>query len=169
MSEMPRLRKSNKDERKESAMWLLFNIVGSLLPLYVTALMLLVSTLTFDYQNFTRNGEFVLYAAALLAPAAFQILRDLRSPFPFRTGLGLGMLVLMIFAVALYVFANQQSRSEHTLSFAVVTVIIYVLSLIIAFWVNLIDMVRVSPDIRKIEESQLDDLRNEFRKNEGPK
>ena len=55
-------------------------------------------------SDFVSHGEFAIYAASLVSPASYLILRDYKRTifFPGRILLGLCALVLLVFSVMIF-------------------------------------------------------------------
>lgn len=84
--------------------WLFATTIGGLLPLYAGMVLVKLLNQPVSLSDFFRNGEFALYAASFIAPALYQLFRDLKNPFPHRMILGLLSVVLLM--VSTVVFAG---------------------------------------------------------------
>src|SRR4051812_39842936 len=81
-----------------------FTLLGGLAPLWISWFARGFRTGTLpNVTEFAHGGEFSLYSAALVAPAAYLLAYDgKKTPFPRRLSLSLAMLVLMFISVLAY-------------------------------------------------------------------
>src|SRR5437588_3999549 len=70
------LKTSESQDWWESSSWLLYNLIGGLLPMWGGLLLLYIFGHHDRWQQLISRGEFALYSAALLAPAVYVVLKD---------------------------------------------------------------------------------------------
>src|ERR1041385_911231 len=98
----------------ENAHLLGYTLLGGLAPLWISWIRRAFRTGSFpNVTEFAHGGEFSLYAAALVAPAAYLILYDgKKTPFPKRLSYGLAMLVLWVFSILAYMLVAPDDPSD---------------------------------------------------------
>ncbi len=172
------LRKTTSSQRSEAFSWLLYNVAGATLPIWLGGYILLpVFGKHFSWIEYSQHGELALYSAALLAPTIRVIARDVgESEFVRRqTFLFLG-LILITGSVALYsgIFAVAGVLPTGTApvgttidSFLLFrfSLTLLVMTVIISFVVRLIDYQRIEGrEILDIQDASEKRLENDFDK-----
>lgn len=89
--------------------WLGWNAIGSLLPLWGTAFLLWIFGKDITAYNLLKNGEFVLYSAAFAGSAMYSIRRDL---FPSKNTLQLLLVMSMLVSLLVFVAITVQSVND---------------------------------------------------------
>lgn len=171
----PTLQDLNWDLWKRILAWGVWQIFGGLFPLWGGALVLFVYGQDFHFQDYTKNGEFMLYSAALSASALFVLSRELRSPFPYRGVLGFMVIGCLAISAVLFaaVFVGTKFSGEtllpnlDTIFLSRVSLIIYLLILVSTAWSTLTDMRRVEMDPHALSENALIDLQEAYRQEDG--
>ncbi len=75
---------------KDSTSLMLYTLVGGLLPVHGGMLLFKLFSRVVQFSDFSDNGEFALYSAALLAPSLYLILKDYNtSNFLYRRAFAL--------------------------------------------------------------------------------
>ena len=163
------LSKPNKHHWYESFGWLVATLLGGLLPLWGSYVLFWLKGPSPQFSEFVRHGEFALYSASLLAAALFLILRDWAiGYFPFRMLFGMVVVAALLIATIIFagVFeANQADDPAKILNINFLrpfSVGLYVVTLILAFIVTLIDMVGVTVDPQELQAEQDADLAEDF-------
>jgi hypothetical protein len=122
-----------------------------------------------EFSEFIKHGEFALYSAAMLAAACFLIMREWPTGyFPYR--IIFGMLAVAGVVLSAIVFAgvfeaNRPGAAAVNLNIEFLrpfSLILFVLSLLLAYLVTLIDMVGFSIDPRELQAEQDADLAAQF-------
>lgn len=90
----------NSPECKDGLLWLCWNVIGGLVPLWGTAILLSIFEKPIVLFDFLKGGEFILYAASFIGGAMYVIRRDI---FPSRNFLNI--LFYVLWAICLLVFA----------------------------------------------------------------
>ncbi len=96
------LRKTKKKDWWDGLSWMIWAILGGLLPLILTLFVLLLFKGHLGLGTFTDNGEFGLYAASFLASAMYLVVNDSRS-FPSRSALSWIISISAILSSVMYV------------------------------------------------------------------
>lgn len=96
------LLKTKSKDWLEGLNWMLWAILGALLPLILTGFVLLCLRRNIGLGTFADNGEFGLYAASFLASAMYLVVKDSRA-FPSRNTLTWIISIASVLSSALYV------------------------------------------------------------------
>ena len=140
----------------ESIISLVYTLAGSLAPVWGGFLMLAIFSRHPGFSDFSQHGEFALYSAAMFAPTAYIIHRDLKVPgFAGRSILGLfcyvGMFIASVFFVAVttafmaptpVLAINQRFLAEGTL-------LLFLSSCLLTMLVTALNEARLIPDVRE--------------------
>jgi hypothetical protein len=140
---------------QSTLMWVAYNCLGSLMPIWGSYFLLHLFHQTFTLNDFAKHGEFALYTAAFLAPALQQVVRNIKNEkYVLGTGAVLISVTGLVVSAIIYsglitvqTLSGPPSSSgpakspldEHFLFNA--TLVIFVLSLIFAVFVTLIENV----------------------------
>ncbi len=154
---------------RDIGMLFLFIAVGALFPVFASPVLLIVWSENVQWSQFATHAEFTLYTASILMSAMFLVVRDYKKdPFPNQAMLVLLFVLLLLFATL--VFAGVAGRSQGGKSFNERFVIwssllAFLFSVVVAFFVTLVDNVRTGFDIRKLQKlqkTQQEQLKAEF-------
>jgi hypothetical protein len=146
-----------------------YSLLGGMAPLWIGWLIVKSTSGHPHIIDFSRQGEFALYAAALLAPAFYMVVHD-RSEMPFA---GRPMFVLLglagvLLAVACYTMVAPQTSKAVT--FIALdrdfvgrgTIWLFVGSLAFSLIVIGLDNARTDPEVWEIVKRQQQHLENDF-------
>ena len=148
---------------------LVFTIVFSLMPIWIGAVTQYLLSRPPDWMDYLRHGEFGLYSAAMLAPAIYLILNDLKEPFPRRGAFGLLAFVMLALSVTVYVGVTTIVNVSETVfllneSFlAHLSVWLYLASVVFALLVTVVDKYLVEGHVRAMYGFEQAELRDQFR------
>ncbi len=127
------------------------------MPIWGAFFLLRLHRIPFLWVDFARHGEFGLYAAAFLAPAVYQILKNIRrDKFPLKGGAVLLAVAGILMAGFLYAGTNPQfgatpasSQATHVDEIYLVKVSggLLACAFIFSFLVMLIENVTTDPDL----------------------
>lgn len=164
------IKNASRENWYESSIWVLYILVGSLAPVYISILILLIGSQSVSLLDFTRHAQFAIYSSSILATSAYLILRDLKKPFPRRGIFGAIVLVGLITATALFASVTIFSRFELISKFLtvdqnlvkVISLFLFVISIILAFFVNVLDSVIATANVRRLEAEQRAQLETNF-------
>ena len=135
------------DPWRAGFLWLGWGVLGGLLPLWGTAILLLLFDRSISLFELLKNGEFVLYAASFVGGSMFTIRRDV---FPSKNSLTI--LFVLLVGISALVFAaitvtalgkvsdqsvNWLRISEHALTR--MSVFVFVLTTLVCFVVTVVD------------------------------
>lgn len=81
-------------------LWLAWNVIASLLPLWGTALLFLLFGKHIAFYDTLKHGEFVLYSAAFVGGGMYVNRRDL---FPSRNTINILLFLLLIVSLIVFV------------------------------------------------------------------
>ena len=146
-------RASNRGHWIDSGVWLGFTLVGGLLPLWGGSLLLAIVSRGDRWLDLISNGELALYSAAFIASAVHLIAKEGDEPFVQRP-------FFLLLAVCGLLFAGIVFAGMATIRYAFPTlsldrsvilwlsVPLFGASVVYAFVMNLLDNVRMSPDVQ---------------------
>ena len=159
---------------KDTTKWLAYTLLGGLFPVWGGYLLLRLYQKAMSISDFTSNGEFAIYSAALLAPSLYLILKDYKKTnFPNQAIYGLLCSVMLI--VATLIFAGVTSVNTGKVAVEIDkdflrngTLILFLLTLILSFFVTALDNNRVfGGDIIEVHNQDSKRLEGNFDKLEG--
>lgn len=170
------LRDANRSNWTDALSWLLYNLVGSLAPVYIGYFLVKLFSRDLSWVGFSQQGQFALYSAAMFAPAFYTITRDLKVPgFAGRQPLALCASFGMLIATCLYVGVTAASMAPQPVFqinqgfLRISTFVLFSISAILAFLVTVLDNARLQPDVREIAAAERQDLEQDFDKLGGAK
>lgn len=152
----------NSPECKDGLLWLLWNVIGGLVPLWGTAILLSLFDKPIVLFDFLKGGEFILYAASFIGGAMYVIRKDI---FPSRNLLNI--LFYILWAICLLVFAaitvtaiggnpGWLKIGQDTLTS--VSIIVLITSITVCFLIAVAEALGVGidvPDALKSDEKKL--------------
>jgi hypothetical protein len=158
----------------ETLLWVGYNFLGSLMPIWATFLLLRLHHQHFRLNDFVKHGEFALYTAAFLAPALQLVVRNIKnSKYVLGTGAVLFAVAGLVFSGIIYSGVAPAAPSleqtglppplgidERFLFY--VSMILFTLSLAFAVLVTLIENQPLSTNIQKSEEEGEKQLADKF-------
>lgn len=89
--------------------WLGWGVIGGLLPLWGTAILLMLVGKPISLFELLKHGEFVLYAASFAGGAMYVIRRDV---FPSRNALNLLLALMLLICLLVFVAITLLSFSN---------------------------------------------------------
>jgi len=131
--------------------WLILNVISSLLPLWGTILLLLLFSKDISLYGMLKNGEFVLYSAAFSGGALYVIRRDIFISRSIATALLISLLLIssVIFVAITVSSVNDQSGlpriNEAVLTYS--SVIVFALTVIFCLLITVADAAGFGLDI----------------------
>jgi len=169
------LRKAEKQHFMESIYWLLFTIFGSGLPVYGGWFLLALLSIRVGFTDFCRHGEFALYSAAILGSTLHLISKGgYKNMIINMRCFVLVSFVLLLFATLIFAGATAASATDvekpNILNLRLLipsSVILLVLTIVVAFIVNLVDNVILSSDLSGMGKKSLEKLNQDFEKTGG--
>ena len=122
--------------------WLLFTLIGGLLPVWGGAIILVLFGNEVSFASFTDHGEFAIYSAGLLASALLVVMREYRARFRERAILGLLSLVLIIIATLIFTAAsageNETTLNVNRTIMRNASVTLYCITVILTFFLTVL-------------------------------
>lgn len=146
----------------------IFILVGSLLPIWLTLIMLKLFSTKFSYTDLIDHGELAIYAAALITPALHIIIKDRQmKTFPYRTGLVIFSIIILITSVGFFsgvvVSAVKSDIGILDKKFLrYMTTSLWLFSIIISYLVSVLDCSLTTPDLNAIKGVEMKDLEQKF-------
>lgn len=163
------LRNTTRSHWSDAGIWLFYNLIGSLAPVWFGVLILLTFSRTPSLGDFSQHGEFALYSAAMFAPTLYIISRDLKTPgFAARPILVLltllGILAATCFFVAVTTaFMVPKPVLEVDQAFLMRgTFGLFAFSAVLSYLVTVLDNARLMPDVQQITGNQQAQLGKQF-------
>ncbi|OAK03198.1 hypothetical protein A6280_10600 [Bacillus wiedmannii] len=104
------LKSATKEQWMNTVEWLLYTLIGGLLPLWLGAIILKLLSNWNGWDFFVVNGEFALYSASLLAPTIHILVKDTKKP-GFKL-LILFSIVFLVVSTALYTTVTVKATDE---------------------------------------------------------
>lgn len=138
---------------KEALDWLGWNSIGGLFPIIAGFILFLFFKKKPSFSDFSNNGQFAILSATMLASSFYIIFKEYKASFfSGRKIYGAICLILLIFVVLLFssVTAAEAGKFDHDLDRNLVrqiSLIIYVISVIITFFLTALDKDRSYTDL----------------------
>jgi hypothetical protein len=157
-----------RSQWKETTVWLLYTLVGGLLPVWGGAVLIKLFFRTPELGNFADNGEFALYSAALVAPLLYFITKDLKtSNFAYRPLMALATIVILLVSTLLMAAVNSLGAVGIPVSVDKVflrnwTIWLLFFSVVLSFVVTALDSARMSLDYNSVMQQNYENLQNQF-------
>jgi hypothetical protein len=151
---------------KEAGKCLFWNLLGSLLPVYGGFLLFLICKKTPSLHDFSNNGEFAIYSAAMLGTAFYIVLKEYKmTRFAYRNTLGI-LCVLSLIVTTFLFFGVTAANSGQLLKDIDRGVIrdwsfgVYFVSIALAFILTGLDKLRTQRDVdlEKDRQKEVDKL-----------
>ena len=158
----------------KTALWLLWTIFSSLLPILGGLTVLLLIGEPGRVEILVEKGQLALAAAALVGAAIYVSSLDREPPgMRHRSLLLLGSVLVLFLAALIYAVVQTVDLLQERLGsssdvirtdFLIAgSLLVYVVSLGLAFWVTLIDTERLDNNYEQLTEHYQDELIREFR------
>lgn len=172
------LSQTTKSQRSEAFSWLLYNVAGATLPIWLGGYLLLpIFGKHFSWLDYSQHGELALYSAALLAPTLRVIARDVgESEFVLRQYFLFFSWIFLTASVALYsgvitafgLLPAGTLPSDASLNKILLfrfSWVLFILAVGTSVLVRLIDFQRIEPkEILEIQSDSEKRLENAFEK-----
>ena len=136
---------------RAGGIWVILNIISSLLPLWGTILLLLLFNKDISLYGLLKNGEFVLYAAAFAGGALYVIRRDI---FISRSISNALLVFLLLISTVIFVAITASSFNDQPsflrINESVVTyssVIVFALTIIFCLFITVAEAAGFGMDI----------------------
>jgi hypothetical protein len=164
------LKETTREQWFESFAWLLYNLAGSTVPIWLGGYVLLpIFGTRFSWVGYGKHGEFALYSAALLAPTLRLIAKDIdnfvfvrRQSFLFFGWIFLTVSVAIYSSVIVADRIAQGTANLNTALMVVMSLALYASSLVFSFVVIIIDSQRLPTNLREIMKAQATKLDADF-------
>ena len=158
---------------REAGKWLLWGCVLGLAPVWISSLIFVILGQTADTASLFDQGQLALYAAAMAGTAIYLASIDREPPgMKFRTTIVLIAVTSTLIAIAVYATTQAvdvvtDAQGSHfdlpSVTIIVVSLAVYIASLIASFLATLIDNERLSLRYTSLQSGHEDDLRDTFR------
>lgn len=165
------IKKATQHEWYESLVWLVYILLGSLAPVYISVLILLVARQSVRLLDFTSHAQFAIYSASILATSAYLICKDKKRPFPRRGIFVALVLVGLMTSTSLFasvtIFAKIQTIDRFLevdkKLVMILSLSVFAISILMAFLVNVLDsVIPATEDINRLVAEQSADLDKDF-------
>lgn len=164
------IKSATKENWWDTVKWLMYNIFGGLLPVYVTVLIIAIIPISFDFFAFFENGEFVIYSASLLSGACYLILKDKETPFVHRHLFGGVSLVAIVVATTIYAglrlirLYSPDDVGINKKALVISSTILFAISLVVSFLANFVDNIINSVDPTALKRTTQEKFETDFDK-----
>jgi hypothetical protein len=161
-------KETNSSHWGDAGLWLAYNLIGSLAPLWLGYFILKSFSRDPTLAGFSQHGEFAIYTAAMIASAFYTANRVALPGFNLRQIFVLMSFVLILLAIGSFVavstaFMDPTSLLTINQDFVRrVTITSFLISVVLAFFVTVLDNARLTPDPVNIVNSQQKKLSDEF-------
>ena len=149
------------EEKWRARYWLIYTLIGGLLPTWGGIIILIMIWKDFKFLQFFAHGEFALYAVSLAAPAVFSVFHGLAGPRAKRQAwIVLGLILVLVVSTLVFTttFAAVQSTIFHVneVAVSVISIIAYAVAVRLAYMVTLAEVVEsgVLYDPAKVQQRQ---------------
>jgi hypothetical protein len=160
------IRKASARSWWQTLLWVGYNMLGSLMPLWGTYFLLKLHHQAFHVNDFSKHGEFALYTAAFLAPALQLVLRNIKdAKYVLGTGAVLFAVAGLVVAVNVYsgvVVGVAPPDTIDELFLLQVSIILFLASLGFAVVVTLVENSILNPNVRKADAEDRKVLEGKF-------
>ena len=106
------IKTATKEQWINTTEWFLYTLIGGLVPLWLGAILLSLTSSWRGWDFFVVNGEFALYSASLLAPTIHILVKDTKKPW-FKILILISMLLLII-STALYTTVTVKTTASSS-------------------------------------------------------
>jgi hypothetical protein len=154
---------------KDSSTLMLYTLVGGLLPVYGGMILFKLFSRGVHFSDFSDNGEFALYSAAMIAPSLYLILKDYGSSnFLYRRAFALISFLGLLCATIL--FAGVTAVRTGGLGAIAVdqqflrwfTILLFMVAIFLSFLTSALDSERIAKDIYAVREQDFKNLEEQF-------
>lgn len=161
--------------------WLGYTLLGGLLPFWGTALILLLIRRQQDFPAYVENGELAVFCAGVLA-AAIPVMQRRVKDASVEHPSSLTFLAVLCIAVALLLFASVTITRQVNIgnpgatppivlnasAVLYVSLLLFALSIVLGFLVELTNNVRMTPeDLQAMETQRENTLAERFEQARG--
>ena len=138
------------------------------MPLWGTCVLWCLHSQKFAFSDFLSHGEFALYAAAFLAPALQQVLRNIKET-KYVLGPGSVLVAVAALVVSVLIYSGVQPPQpvdEHIL--LTWSLILLPASVLFSVMVTLIENQMADPDVAGSEKRELERLTDRINAKQPP-
>ncbi len=155
-----------------TVLWLTYTVVGlSISVILGTITGVAVSSSTLTLSNFTANGQFAVYTAGMVVSTYYLVHKPAAFRLPYTEWFGIVSLVALTFtlafiAVATLVAAKYQVNGKPINQdlYQVPSIILFAVSLAVAFYAVLLDNRRSHPDFMTARAESEEELAEKIEK-----
>ncbi|MCF8096895.1 MAG: hypothetical protein K9K65_03555 [Desulfarculaceae bacterium] len=150
----------------------LLNVLGSLFPLLVSIVVVMIFNRKWSVSQFFMKGEFALYSAALVVASAHLVFKDYSAAkFPFRSLFGIFSIGIVVVASVIYtvlaLIAEKIIGETYVFElnndvFFTISFSLYVGAALIYFMSDLFDKAAEGIDLQEERNDRMENLSNEF-------
>ncbi len=164
------IKSSERRHWGDTGLWVVFTVVGGLIPLWATYVLLRLFSVRVDWFEFSRHGQFAIYSASLITAAVFLVERELWQTFPRRRCFVLFLIVGLIVSALLFAGvtaaktppADKRTIILDEVFLANTSIGLYIVSLALGTWAVFVNNVRTQLDLKATEERKISQLGKDF-------
>lgn len=166
---------ATRDNWRDARNWLIYTLLGGLLPFWGTALILLFLSRSQPIGSYLGHGELAVFCTGLLTSALPVMQRRIRSPrldypdfFHFASILSIAVALLLFASAAIERQLNSEGAVVPPLVLnqaliIITSFLIFLASVAMAFVIELINNVRLTPDdIKTFDDAREKTLTEKF-------
>jgi hypothetical protein len=170
------VRDSNSEHWSEALQWLLWNVIGGLVPIWLPLIIIYFFQQKISLSIFTDHGEFALYSASFLGTALYVVLKDFHiEPFPNRSIITIILFILLLISTLIFslvalteifykVGITRPYDLLHRESLRTVSSFLLPAACVFSLFIFVVDLVRIKPDISGIKDKDFKGLNADFDK-----
>lgn len=160
------LRDTQRQHWAESSRWLMFTLIGSLIPVWGGAVLTLLYSGHPSIDDYTNHGEFALYSASLLAPALYIVLKESNRKVIKSSQIFIFAIVLLLL-LSVLVFAGVGTPGRVGVKLDIVflrniSILLYLIAIIISFLISVLDNRTVFKNLREVQKAEYDNFEAAF-------
>ncbi|MEW6535289.1 MAG: hypothetical protein AB1454_06665 [Candidatus Auribacterota bacterium] len=156
-----------RNQWKEAGKELIFTILGTLSPTLSTWGYLAIKDRPYEFNTFFQNGEFALYSTALIVSFSYLVVKESKLKLFFQRWF-FYLISFLVFAVSIFIYAIVVSSTKaepfNISLVTTITLLAFVVTVVFAFFVKVIDLVRFEFDYRATNSQGYNDLIDKFEK-----
>jgi hypothetical protein len=162
------LRATSRSDWWQSCLMMLYTLGGGLAPLWIGWPLAKLYNRQSTLADFSLNGEFALYCAAVVAPAIYLVVHERAARLGGQAILTFVAFILWFMAIVFYVFAlpvpgpGTLAESFNKPLYAKWTFCLFIIGALFLLVVTALDLMRSPFDPRKIRREDEDELHRDY-------
>jgi hypothetical protein len=155
---------ATKEHWLQARHWLYYTVGVGCIPFWGIVWLYWLIAKQLQLSMFVGEAQLAVYAAGLLAPAMPVIIRDIKDS-PFKQPAWFLVVAVVSVAAIAFTFAAAVTNEDVSVTrLAIASFLFFFLSIVMGFFVELINNVRSDPDVIAVQRKQLEKLSGQVRK-----